>query len=63
VIVRVHLWFRSRSTYLARRFIRNNAQTVAAFTAETMSQPPRFFVRKAAGFAAALADHRPSFKF
>jgi hypothetical protein len=36
---------------------------MTAFTAETMHQSPRFFVRKAAGFTAALADHRPSFHF
>jgi len=36
---------------------------VTAFTAETMHEAPRFFVRKAAGFAAALADYGPPLHF
>jgi hypothetical protein len=36
---------------------------MAAFTAQSMHQPARFFVSQGAGFAATLANYRPSFFF
>jgi hypothetical protein len=46
-----------------RRLIRNDAEAVAAFTAEAMNQPPGLFVSQATGFTASLADHRPLLHF
>jgi hypothetical protein len=56
----VYLWRLFCGTHPACGLISDNAQTVAALTAEAMDEPPSFFMRKTAGFAAALADHRPS---
>lgn len=42
---------------MARRFVGDDAQTVASFTSEAMHQPARVFVRQPARFTAALADY------
>ncbi len=62
VSIRVHPWF-GRSIQSARRFIRDDAQAVAAFAAKSVHQTTSLFMRQTAGFAAAFADHRPPFKF
>lgn len=59
--ISVHLWLCWFQA--AGGFIADDAETVAAFTAQTMNQSPRFFMSQAAGFTAALADHRPTFTF
>ena len=38
---------------------RHDAQTVTAFTFESMNQTPRFFVREFGGFTTPIAEHGP----
>ncbi len=56
------LFYYSR-IYPTRCLIGNNTQTVTALAAESMDQTASFFMRKSAGFAAAIAQHRPPLCF
>ena len=52
--------FERVDTHSARRFISDDAQTMTAFPAEPMHQAPRVFMCQTAGFASAIAQHRPT---